>query len=165
MGIKLGLSSTIELTVKNDTSSDIPPHYPVDMIGTTGMAMTEIGGHPESGSETAVFDLPSGPTAVMHVEAAVDGGTDFIGVTNKGIAAGDTGQVTVWGPVQAYVSNNTKPVAIGEIVCVGGASFFDDDTTIACGRAMEVGADNINDNTNLSWIFVNAIGRQGLGGG
>ena len=162
MSMLLGLRGAIYLAVKNATASDIAPHSPVDLIAGAGMLTSDVGG----GSETiaGTWDPASPAEPVMHVEAAVDGGTDFIGVTPKGIKAGEIGEVIVWGPAQAYVSNNTKPVAIGEAICVAGANWFDDDTTINCGRAMEVGADNDGAGTTLSWIFVNAIGRHALGG-
>tara|TARA_R110000803_G_scaffold17804_3_gene47862 strand:+ start:2438 stop:2944 length:507 start_codon:yes stop_codon:yes gene_type:complete len=154
--------------VVHNSGTAIAAGEPVEILAS----YTAVGGSPETIAGTFDPSAPAEPIPniqrqILDAGGATDG---TFGIARTNIAAGAEGEVVVWGPALAKVlSNGAKAVGAGEVVSVaaqvGTDAHVDDDVTLPLGMAMEAGDwDTTPGTQNLTWVFVNAIGRIGLGG-
>lgn len=154
--------------VVHNSGTAIAKGEPVEHAGS----YTGMGGHPETIAGSFDPGSPAEPILnvirqILDAAAATD---NTIGIARTEIAAGAEGEIVVWGPCLTKVlSNGAKAVAGGEAVSVaaevGGDAHVDDDVTLPIGFAMEAGDwDTTPGTQNLTWLWVNCIGRDALGG-
>lgn len=154
--------------VVHNSGTAIAKGEPVEHTGS----YTGIGGSPETIAGSLDPGSPAEPIVnvirqILDAAAATD---NTLGIARTEIAAGAEGEIVVWGPALAKVlSNGAKAVGAGEAVSVAaevsGDAHVDDDTTVPIGFAMEAGDWDTTPGTQLlTWLWVNCIGRDSLGG-
>ena len=168
MTAALGGRRPIVQVVHNSGASAIEKGEPVEHTGS----YTGMGGHPETIAGSLDPGSPAEPILnVTRQTADAAAATDnTLGIARTRIGAGAEGEIVVWGPALVKVlSNGAKAVAAGEAVSVAAEvspdAHLDDDTTLPIGFAMEAGDwDTAPGTQNLTWVWVNCIGRDALGG-
>lgn len=144
------------LEVFNDSSSDIGKGLFVQHdVGT----IDEIGGHPESGSETALFDIPSPAEPTLNVILAGANDALTLGVTMGIIKAQTRGAICIQGIVQCQSDGGT--IVPTEVIGPDASSQADNGATFKAGISLETPAETAG---TLFYCLIDCPGATSAGG-